>query len=481
MSLKKQTINGVIWTVGQQFSGQLITASLQVVLARFLKPESFGLIAMLSIFMALGKTLVDSGLTQSLIRNTTTTQRDLSTVFYMNMVMSALIYVIIYVCAPAISLFYSQPELTSILRIYAISFIIQGLVSVQTTILTKEMNFRLQFMMELPSIIVGSVVGLWMAYNGYGVWSLVWLYLSRTIVWTILHWLFAKWKPALLFDWDRFKYHYGFGYKLMISGVIDTIFQNIYTIVIGKFFSAASLGYYDRAKTYKDLPLNTLGSALGKVTYPMFAGLKDDKVKLKSAYKKVMQLVVFVICPLMIWLAVVAEPAFRWVLTEKWLPAVPYFQILCIAGILYPVHVYNLNILKLTGQSGIYLKLEIYKKALVVIFVAAAIPFGIMGLVIMQIPLTILGFLINSHYSGKAINYKTGEQVSDLSPIFMLAATSGLATYYILFLLQREIKLPDYLVLAVAGFLFAAFYLILCLISKNEAFFEAKNIILKKK
>ena len=481
MSIKQKTLTGVVWTVGQQFSGQLITASVQIILARLLAPEAFGLIAMLSIFMALGKTLVDSGMSQSLIRNTDTNQRDLSTVFYMNLAMSLLIYAIIYICAPFVSSFYNQPELTTILRVYAISFVVQAFVTVQTTILTKEMNFRLQFMMELPSIIVGSIVGLWMAYNGYGVWSLVWLYLSRTIVWTLLHWIFTKWKPALIFDWDRFKYHYGFGYKLMISGVIDTIFQNIYTILIGKFFSAASLGYYDRAKTYKDLPLNTLGSALGKVTYPMFAGLKEDLVKLKLAYKKVMQLVVFVICPLMIWLAVIAEPAFRWVLTEKWLPSVPYFQVMCIAGILFPVHVYNLNILKVAGQSGTFLKLEIYKKALVVIFVAAAIPFGVMGLVIVQIPLTILGFLINSHYSGREINYKTGEQVRDLLPIFMMAAIAGIATYYILFLLRRAVKLPDYLEISFAGLMFAAIYLILCLISKNEAFFEAKNLILKKK
>lgn len=284
-NLKKQAISGVIWTFAQQFSVQLINFGVQIILARLLMPEDFGLIAMLMVFISIGQFLMDGGMTSSLIRMKEPKQVDYSTVFVTNFGVSLIIYTLVFITAPFIADFYGQELLKNILRVFALTFVIRSLVAVHVAKLTKEMNFKTQMKLQIPSTIIGAIVGVVMAYSGYGVWSLVWLNLTQTIVFTIQNWFFIKWKPSLMFDKNIFKYHFNFGYKLTLSGLLDTIYNDAYRIVIGKFFSPAQVGFFNQAETMRLFPVGQIGSVIGKVTYPLFANIKTD-AELKNAYKK---------------------------------------------------------------------------------------------------------------------------------------------------------------------------------------------------
>lgn len=480
MSLQKKTISGLIWTFSQQFSVQGINFIVQIVLARILLPAEFGLIGMLTIFIAIGNSLMDSGMTSSLIRTPEANQKDYSTVFFVNLIASFVIYTILFASAPLISDFYRQPILTPIVRVYTISFIIRAFVGVQTTKLTKEMNFKAQMMMQIPSVIIGGITGIILAYQGYGVWSLVWMNLIQSFLFTLQHWFKTGWYPSWILDKATFKKHLGFGYKLTMSGLLNTIYNNIYNIVIGKFFSATQLGYYTRAQTLQTFPVTNLATALNKVTYPMFASIHNDNVKLKLAYKKLMQQVIFWIAPVMISLIVMAEPLFRYVLTDKWLPAVPYFQLLCFTGILYPLHAYNLNILNVKGRSDLFLRLEIYKKAITTIGIICAVPFGIYGLVYLQIITSILAFGINTLYSGKMIGYPGIEQLKDISPLILIALIIGGILYPIYIFVIKDYHLYDLASILILGIAYWFCYLMVSYLLKISALFEFKKLILKR-
>ena len=405
MSLAKKTISGFLWTFGQQVSVQFINFIETIFLARLLLPSEFGLIGMLAIFIAIGNTLIDGGLTSSLIRTENADEKDYSTVFFINLMGSIVIYFILFFTAPFIASFYKQPILTALIRVYTLTFIIRAFSSVQMTKLTKELNFKLQMTIQIPSEILGSALGIILAWSGFGVWSLVWMNVFQATIYSIQLWIRIGWRPEFLFNKELFKHHFGFGYKLTLSGLIDTIYQNLYTLIIGKFFSAAQVGYYTYSMTLRQLPIQNVSGALNKVTYPIFSSIQNDDTRLKRAYKMLMQQVIFWIAPVMILLSIIAEPLFRFLLTEKWLPAVPYFQILCWAGILYPLQAYNLNILKVKGRSDLFLRLEIIKKAYAVIGVFCVIQFGIFALLYFLLAITLVSFVVNTWYSGKLINY----------------------------------------------------------------------------
>ena len=479
MSLRKQAISGIGWTFATQFGNQLIGFVVSMILARILLPKEFGLIGMIAIFLALGKSLLDAGLTQSLIRSQDLDQEDFSTVFFFNLAASVFIYILIYISAPVIANFYKQQILINIIRLFCLTFIITAFESVQLARLTKKMDFKTQTLISLPSTILGGIVGVSMAYMGYGVWSLVWNSLVSAFLGSLQIWIYSKWTPSLVFNITKFKDHFNYGYKLTLSGLLHTIFNNIYLIIIGKFFSPAQVGFYTRADTMKQLPVTNISSALNKVTFPLFASIQDDDVRLKRVYKQLMQMVVFIIAPVLIFLGVLAEPAFRFLFTEKWLPAVPYFQILCVTGILYPVHTYNLNILKVKGRSDLFLKLEIIKKIIIVITIIFALQFGIITLLYGQVFISILVFFINTHYTGKFINYDALQQSKDLIPIILLSALSGGAV----FILDYYFKIHGQLdiVRILGGGLFGLLvYLLLAQILKFNSLTDLKNLLLKK-
>lgn len=443
MSLGSKTIYGVLWSIGQEMSSKFISFLITIVLARLLSPAEFGLIAMLSIFIAVGNSLLDSGLTSSLIRTPEVNQQDCSTVFYFNLAGSLVIYGVLFLSAPLIALFYHQPVLTNVIRVYGIALIINAFFGIQQTLLVKEMKFKTMTMIQLPSVICGGILGIMLAHRGFGVWSLVWMNLLNPLISTLLHWRYSAWRPLILFDTDILKKHFSYGYKLTLSGLIDNVYQNIYTILIGKFYAPAQLGFYSRAESISQLPVGIISSAINKVTFPMFVKIVHNKEQMVNVYKKVMLQVLFWIAPSLVLLNVIAESLFRLVLTEKWLPAVPYFQILCIAGIMYPVHAYNLNILKVKGQTDLFLKLEVIKKVLCVIGISCVFPFGIYGLLYFQLFFSFFSFYINSIYSVRFIDYPFLKQIEDILPTLLISCAVGLGCYLLDQFLFATFQLND--------------------------------------
>lgn len=478
MSLRKQAISGAFWTGIQQFGSQGITFVVSVVLARILEPEEFGLIVMIMVFINVSKVVIDAGLSQSLIRTTNPDNDDYSTVFYFNLLGSIVMYLILFYCAPLIANFYNEVQLVKILRWYSLVIIIVAFSNIQMTKLTKEMNFKAQTKIALPSLVVGAIVGIYMAMNGYGVWSLVWSRMSKEIFNTVLLWYFSNWKPALKFKVSKFKQHFKFGVNLTFSTLINAVFSNLYVLIIGKLFPAAQLGFYNRANSLKQLPVQNIGNILNKITFPLFSKIKDDNKRLKKAYSFILRAVIFILAPTLIFMGVLATPLFRFLLTEKWLPAVPYFQILLVAGILFPLHSYNLNVLKVKGRSDLFLRLEIIKKIVLVVIIAISYRWGIYGLLYGYVLYSISAFFINTFYSGKFINFSTWEQIKSITPIFILALLSGLLVYFTdEFLKQYN---SDLLRLTVGSTIGVLCYYLLARIVNLSALNELTDIIRKR-
>jgi len=446
----------MLWSSIQTFGNQFINFGVSIILARLLLPAEFGLIGMIGIFMGIGGALVSSGLGASLIRTTDADQRDYSTVFVFNLVGSIIIYAIMFVGAPFIADFFKQPILTNITRLYTLSFIISALTTVQITRLHKLLDFKTETKASLVSTVVSAAVGVSLAYAGFGVMSLVWMALAGAFTNTVMLWVQSGWQPSLIFDRQKFRYHFGFGSRMMFSGILDIMFTNAYTILIGKFYAPAQLGFYNRADSLKQLPVSTFSGILNKVTYPLFAEIKNDDVRLKSVYKQIMKMVIFIIAPVLVLMAALAEPLFRFLFTEKWLPAVPYFRILCVAGLLYPLHAYNLNILSVKGRSDLFLRLEVVKKVVLAIIIALSFPFGILGLIWGQVIFSGLAFFINTHYSGKFLKYPSWEQLLDILPTLVLSAVTGAVV------LGTDVlfaNLPDLLRVILGGLLGLLFFL----------------------
>jgi teichuronic acid exporter len=478
MSLRKQATSGLVWTFAQQFGNQIIGFIVSLILARVLMPAEFGLIGMIAVLVGLGRVLVDSGLTQSLIRNENCDEEDFSTVFYFNLIVSILIYFIVFFTAPLVADFYTQPILVSIIRIYCLTFIIDAFSSVQLARLTKRMDFKIQTLVALPATIIGGGVGIYMAYSDFGVFSLVWSQVIISIVSTIQIWIYSRWKPLWRFNLTKFKDHFNYGYKIAISGVLEVVFKNAYVLIIGKFFSASQVGFYTRAETMKQLPVSNISNALKKVTFPLFAKIQNDDVRLKRVYKQLMQMVVFVLAPVLIFLAVLAEPTFRLLFTDKWLPAVPYFQILCITGILRPIHSYNLNVLMVKGRSDLYLKLKSFEKILIIVGIIVGIQFGIFGLLYAQVAVSLITFFTNAYYTNKFINYSAWEQIKTLIPILVLASACGGLIFLVDYYIYSSI---DIVRILVGGSFGGIIYIGFSVIFKMDSYMHFKKLISKKK
>lgn len=430
-SLQNKTISGMFWSLLQNVGGRGLSFIVTIILARILTPDIFGLIGMLAIFMQVSQALVIAGFNQALIQKKDVTEEDYSSVFWINLAVSIIIYGILFFTAPFIADFYHQPVLTKLTRALSIVFIINAFSYVQETRLTKEMHFKTLTIIHIPSIVVAGIISVVMAFMGFGVWSLIAMELVSRFIYTVQIWIYAKWKPLLSLNKTKVKSLFSFGGRLMLSSILDKVFQNIYLVIIGKFFPLSSVGYYQTAAKVVNTPSITLSNALNSVAFPVFSTIQDDNKRLKEGYKKIIKQLLFWVCPVFILSAVLAVPLFRFVFTEKWLPAVPYFRILCITGILYPLNAYNLNIVNVKGRSDIFLKLEIVKKAFTTIGIIIAIPYGIWVLLISQAANSIFSYFINSHYSGRFIQYPLLEQIKDILPTLLLSLGIGILIFFV--------------------------------------------------
>lgn len=430
-SLRQSGKSGVLWSFLIQGGTQVINFVVTVLLARLLLPEEFGLIGMIAVFMAISRALLDGGFVSSLIRTKNADNIDYSTVFFVNLISSVILYGILFFTAPFIAAFYQKAILVDLVRVLGLILIINAFSLVQSAKLNKALRFKTQFKLQLPSLIISAGISIWMAYNHFGVWSLVAKDLIYAFLATIQLWWYGKWIPSFIFDKEKFRYHFNFGYKLSLTQVINTSFDNLYNVVIGKYFSAAQLGYFTRARSLEQLPTGFFYNAFNRVFYPLLAKISDDDAQLKHYYSQLMRIIVFVVTPTLVYLGVIAEPLFRWLLTEKWLPAVPYFQILLISGIFYPIHKYNLNICYLKGRSDLVLRLSMLHNSLLLVGALSAIWLGIYGLLYSLVIVTILITIINSFVSGRLISYDLKSQFLDLLPILLLNTLLGLTIYFL--------------------------------------------------
>jgi O-antigen/teichoic acid export membrane protein len=478
LSLIKKSISGTIWTFLDIAFNKSIYFFATLILARILGPNEFGLMGMILIFYTIGNTLIESGLTVSIIRTSNPDEVDYSTLYYMNLAISFIAYFIIFISGSFIANFYNQPILESLVKIYCLGFIVNAFRMIPNAILVKEMNFKKIALLNVPGNLIGLGLGIYMALNGYKVWSIVGLYLSTQIVTTLMYWMFVKWKPLFKFSKSKMKYHWGFGYKLMLSAQLNSIFDNIYNILIGKFYSVESLGYYERAYTLNNYPISVLSGIISKVTLPLLSKLADDKKKTKIVYRKLLMLTFYISAPLMLGLFVIAKPLFLLFLGDKWLEAVPFFQILCLGYFLYPIHSLNITILSVYGKSNLFLKLEIIKKLVVLILVFSSLNFGIYGLVWSSVIASFVALFINSFYSGKLIFYNTKSQLMDLMPTFIISLFMAIFMRFIYLLFENSDNYMLSLILpSIAGF---CIFSILSFFTKNESMHDI-FVLFKKK
>lgn len=418
-SLKKKTVKGTLWTGMERFWVQGVQFLVMLVVARILSPKDYGLIGMLAIFIHVSQSLVESGFSQALIRKKDRTELDNNTIFYFNIVMSLFIYALLYLIAPYVASFYNEPLLCPVMRVFSLVVIINSFNIVQRALFSIHLDFKKTAHAAMSSALISGVAAIYMAKKGFGVWTLVYQQIIFGIVSTTVLWYYSTWRPKWVYSWKSFKEMFAFGFNLLISGLIDTVYKNLYTIVIGKVFNATSLGYYSRADHYAQLPASNFNAVFLRVTYPVLCKMQDDENRLRENYRKLLRVSAFVIFPIMCGLAGAAYPSVVMLIGKKWAYASVLLVPICLAKMWYPIHAINLNLLKVKGRSDLFLNLEIIKKILGVIIIFASIPFGLLFMCYSQIVSSLIALSINTYYTGKMIHLGFWKQMKDISHILL--------------------------------------------------------------
>lgn len=417
-NLKSKTKKGLVWSFVERFATQGVQFIFGIILARLLSPDDYGTIAMPLVFLSIAQCFIDSGFSTALIRKPELTEDDLSTAFFFNIGVGIICYIILFFCSPLIADFYNTPILSSLLKVTALATLFNPLCAVQQAILTRKIDFKTQAVVSLSGAVVSGIVGLAMAFNGFGVWSLVCQQVGGYIIRTILLWILGKWKPKRRWSWESFHYLWGFGSKMLGSGLLDTTYNNIYPIVIGKFFSANDLGNYTRAQQFASLPSSNVTGVLQRVTFPVLSSIQNEDERLARNYRKILKLSAFLIFPMMMILSAVADPLIRVLLTDKWAGCIILLQIMCFSMMWFPIHAINLNLLTVKGRSDLFFRLEILKKLIGVSVLCITIPRGIVWMVSGSIATSMIALIVNTYYTGKIINVGYLKQMGDLLPIF---------------------------------------------------------------
>lgn len=433
-SLRKKTLTGVSWSFLDNILGSGITFIVGIILARILTPREFGLIGIISIFIAVFNSIVDSGFSNALIRKTNATQIDYNTAFIFNLILSVILFVGLFLLAPIVSAFFNEPQLVELTRAMSFILLINAFAIVQRTLLVKSIDFKTQTKISIIASVSSGIIGIGMAIMGFGVWCLVAQQISRQLLNTVFLWVFTKWFPSIEFSITSFKELFGFGWKLLVSGVIATIWNELYLIVIGKVYSPSILGQYSRAKQFTDIFASNLTSVIQRVSYPVLSSIQDDNERLKQAYKKVIKSTMFITFVLMLGLAAIAKPMVLVLIGDKWLPSVAFLQIICFSAMLYPLHAINLNMLQVKGRSDLFLILEIVKRTIAIGPILLGVFVGIDSMLWSSVLVGFVAYYLNSFYSGKDLNYGIMEQIKDILPSFLFAIIMALAVWLISFI-----------------------------------------------
>ena len=471
-TLKQKTTKGLFWSSVERFSNQGVQFVFSIILARLLSPSDYGIIAMVTIFFAVAQSFVDSGFSNALIRKTDRVEEDLSTCFYFNIGVGIIAYIVLFLIAPLVASFYNQPILSPIIRITGLGVVLNSLCVVQQALFTIKIDFKSQAKVTLSATIISGIVGVVLAYQGYGVWALVWQGVVLSLVRMGLLWLMSKWRPTTGFSKSSFNYLFGYGSKLLASGLLDTIYNNIYPIVIGKFYTPVQLGNYSRALSFAQLPSSNITSILQRVTFPVLSTIQDDIPRLQANYRRLLKLSAFIVFPLMTGLAAVAFPMIRIILTPKWEGCSLYLQIICFALMLYPIHAINLNLLQVKGRSDLFLRLEVIKKIVGVCIMCITIPLGITAMCIGMVASSLIALFINTFYTGKLIDIGYLKQMRDLLPIFINSLLMGGVVF-----ITIQFIMNDFFKLMVGGIIGGLYYLLSSYIFTRDEAAELKVLL----
>jgi teichuronic acid exporter len=426
---KSIVLSSLFWKLMERGGAQGIQFIVQILLARILDPKDYGLIALIAIFITIANVFVQSGFNTALIQKKHIDEVDLSSVFYLNLLVATLLYVLLFFTAPFIGAFYDITQLIPILRVLSITLFFGAFNSTQNAVIAREMQFKKLFYSSLGAIIVSGITGIYLAYGGLGVWALVAQQLVNQLLITLILWFTVKWRPRLLFSLIRIKGLFSYGWKLLISSLIDTLYMNIRSLIIGKIYNPEMLGFYNRGDQFPSIIVTNIDGSIQSVMLPTLASQQDNRQRVKDIVRRSIVTSSFIVFPMMIGLAVIAEPLVKILLTEKWLPCIPFLQICCASYALWPIHTANLQAINALGRSDIFLKLEIIKKIIGLVILTMTIFYSVYAIAIGMLVSGIISTIINAYPNLKLLNYSYNEQMKDIIPSLLLSLVMGTVVY----------------------------------------------------
>lgn len=480
MSNKNKVMSNLIWRFAERSGAQIVAFVVSIVLARILDPDAYGTVALITVFTTILQVFVDSGLGNALIQKKDADDLDFSTVFFTNIVFCTVLYLGLFVSAPFIAQFYENVSLTPYIRVLGLTILVSGVKNVQQAYVSKKLIFKKFFFATLAGTIMAAVVGIIMALNGFGVWALVAQQIVNVSVDTFVLWVTVKWRPTFEFSFERLKGLFSYGWKLLASSLLDTIYNDLRQLIIGKMYSSSDLAYYNQGKKFPNLIVTNVNTSIDSVLLPVMSDAQDSKARVKAMMRRSLTTSIYIMAPLMIGLAFVAEPVVSLILTDKWLPSVPFLRIFCIIYMFRPVHTANLNAIKALGRSDLFLKLEIVKKVVGLILLGLTMQHGVMAMAYSLLISNVLSQIINSWPNRKLLNYSYIEQLKDFMPSVLLAVVMGICIYPI-----SLIGLPDIVTIVLQILAGAVLYIAGSVALKLEPFQYlwdiVKPIIFKKK
>lgn len=455
MSLKQKIISGVFWQGLGNIGSRGLNFLFSIILARLLAPADFGNVALLMIFIAIGSVFVDSGFSTALIQKKDADDIDCSSVFYINILVSTVLYLVFFAAAPTVARFYRDPHLTIYFRFLALSVVIRSLALVQSALLSKRMLFLFNFRISLCALIVSGVLGIAMAYRGFGVWALIVQQLTNAALTALLLWLLVKWRPRWVFAWNRIKALFRFGSKLLATSLLDTLCNNLFGMVVGRVFNVSTLAYYNHGRHIPETGMGIINSTIGSVIFPAFAEIQDDRPRMRLMAQKSLKITMFFVCPAMGLLAILAKPLIIALLTEKWLQSVIFLQLSCLIFVVWPLHTLNLQVITACGRSDIMLILEFIKKAQIIAVLVVSYPFGVEAMVAAMAANGVLCAVENAWPNRKLVGYSPWMQFLDCLPYLVWTGVSCVPALF----LALHLEISPWLQLIIGAIVFAIVYL----------------------
>lgn len=473
-NLKSKTISNMLWRLLEQCGAQGVSFIVSIVLARLLTPSDYGTISLITVFTTVLQVFVNNGLPVALIQKSDADTLDFSTVFWYNLVICLFIYMGIFWAAPIIAVFYSNEDLTSLVRVLSLTILISGFKSVQQSYVSKHLLFRKFFFSTIGGTIFSAVVGITMAYMGYGYWAIVAQQLSNIFIDTLILWFTVKWRPEFTFSFDRLKDLFSYGWKLLFSSLIDTGYNNLRSLIIGKVYSSSDLAFYNKGQQFPSLIITNINTSIDSVLLPVMSSVQDNVDSVKNMTRKSIKMSSYLMWPLMIGLAVCAKPLVLILLTEKWLDSVFFLRVFCFTYVLWPMHTSNLNAIKSLGRSDLFLKLEIIKKFVGFISIIISVPFGVRFIAIAYLITGPINALVNAYPNKKILNYSIKEQIEDLMPYIALSLAMGSIIWPIQYL-----PIGNFMIIMIQVALGGLFYVIGSMLFQLDVFFELFNLVKK--